>query len=90
VDHFRQVATEHDDRFRAAASTTEFHVLNEHDLIAADERWLALVDWPAAFAKVWAILGWNIQLFHTQLLVIRPRRPVQPRVRTAGTRTTTA
>src|SRR5690348_7733810 len=68
----RAVAHEHDAQFRAENGVGPFHVLNEHDLVASDERWLDLIDWPATFPKVWALLGWNIQLFHTQLLVTPP------------------
>ncbi len=48
------------------------HGLNLHDLIGRDDAWLDLVDRPTTFAKVWGVLGWNIQLFHTQLLVTPP------------------
>jgi ectoine hydroxylase-related dioxygenase (phytanoyl-CoA dioxygenase family) len=66
------VALEADTRFRAEPEVTPFHVLNRHDLVAGDERWLPLVDWPATFPIVCGLLGWNIQLFHTQLLVTPP------------------
>ena len=59
-------------QFRAEPEVTPHHTLNEHDLIARDEAWLDLVDPPATFAKVVEILGWNIQVFHTQLLVTPP------------------
>lgn len=47
-------------------------ILNLHDLVGRDDRYLELVDWPATFPKVWGILGWNVQLFHTQLIVTPP------------------
>src|SRR5689334_15019628 len=52
----RAVAHEHDAQFRAENGVGPFHVLNEHDLVARDDRWLDLIDWPATFPKVWALL----------------------------------
>lgn len=45
---------------------------NIHDLIGLDDRFLDLIDWPTTFPKVFGILGWHIQLFHTQLVEIPP------------------
>ena len=59
-------------RFRAQEGIGPHHVLNLHDLIARDPSLLELVDWHTTFPKVWGILGWHIQLFHTQLLVTPP------------------
>jgi hypothetical protein len=58
--------------FRVTEHVGPHHVLNEHDLIGRDDAYLDLVDLPTTFPKVWAILGWHIQLFHTQLLVTPP------------------
>lgn len=46
--------------------------INQHDLFCEDERFLDLIDLPSTFTPVWSILGWNIQCFHTQLLVNEP------------------
>jgi hypothetical protein len=65
---------------RAAADTTDleyrrepgigpYHVCNQHDLIGRDPVYLDLVDLPTTFPKVFGILGWHIQCFHTQLIV---------------------
>lgn len=50
--------------------------MNHYDVIGRDPRLLQLLDWPATFAKVWGILGWNIQLYHTHLTV-NPMEPPQ-------------
>lgn len=68
----RDAALAHDRDFRGRDGVGPYHVLNEHDLIVKDDVWLELVDQPTTFAKVWGIMGWNIQLFHTQLLVTPP------------------
>ena len=43
--------------------------MNHYDVIGKDPRLLELLDWPATFHKVWGLLGWNIQLYHTHLTV---------------------
>jgi len=43
--------------------------LNHYDVIGRDQRLLDLIDLPTIFPKVWGILGWNIQLYHTHLTV---------------------
>lgn len=65
-------AMREDAEYRAQAGIGAHHVLNRHDLIGRDAAWLELVDLPATFAKVWGVLGWHIQLFHTQLIVTPP------------------
>jgi hypothetical protein len=58
--------------FRATPGVTSSHVLNLHDLIGRHPAFLDLIDCPTTFPKVWGILGWHIQLFHTQLIVTPP------------------
>jgi ectoine hydroxylase len=67
-----EVATYEDADFRTQAGVGPHHVLNLHDLVGRDQAWLDLIDHPATFTKVWGVLGWNIQLFHTQLIVTPP------------------
>jgi ectoine hydroxylase len=72
VERLRVAAFERDRAYRRASGIGAHHVLNEHDLIVKDDVWLDLIDWPTTFPKVWTLLGWNIQLFHTQLIVTPP------------------
>jgi len=72
------VAQRIDDEFRARPGVTAHHVLNRHDLVEVDDAFLDLVDLPTVFPKVFGILGWNIQLFHTQLVVTPPTHPDAP------------
>jgi Phytanoyl-CoA dioxygenase (PhyH) len=65
-------AYEEDLLFRAQPDVGEYHILNLHDLISRRGEWLSLIDCPTTFGKVFGILGWHIQLFHTQLLVTPP------------------
>jgi Phytanoyl-CoA dioxygenase (PhyH) len=66
------VAREEDERYRREPGVGSYHVLNLHDLVGRDPAWLELCDWETTFPKVWGILGWHIQLFHTQLIVTPP------------------
>jgi ectoine hydroxylase-related dioxygenase (phytanoyl-CoA dioxygenase family) len=47
-------------------------VVNILDFISRDESYLDLIDCPTTFPKVWGILGWNIQLYHTHVIVSPP------------------
>lgn len=45
---------------------------NPFDYIGRDELFLDLLDWPTTFPKVWGILGWHIQLYHTHMMTVPP------------------
>ena len=61
--------------------------LGPHDLmkkfrtIAADDLFLELLDNPKVFPLLWDILGWNIQLYISHLIVYPPEGPDVPRTR---------
>jgi ectoine hydroxylase-related dioxygenase (phytanoyl-CoA dioxygenase family) len=44
------------------------------DVLWRDPLFLDLLDWPTTLPKVWGILGWNIQAYHT-VLMYRPPEP---------------
>ena len=45
---------------------------NPFDFIGREDLFLDLLDWPRAFPKVWGILGWHIQLYHTHMMTVPP------------------
>ena len=47
-------------------------MLNQLDFIGRDDAFLELLDYPATFPKVWGILGWNIQLYHSHMIITPP------------------
>lgn len=49
--------------------------INHYDFIGKDDRFLELLDWYKTFPKVWGILGWHIQLYHTHMTVTPPAGP---------------
>lgn len=73
VEHFGTVLDDVDARVRHERGLGAQETVNLHDTIGHDARLLELIDWPRTFPKVWDILGWNIQLFHTQMIVTPPR-----------------
>ena len=80
VERLQAIARQHDRAFRARDGVNRYHVLNEHDLIGKEPDWLELIDLATTFPKVVGIMGWNIQVFHTQLIVTPP----SPRAATPG------
>ncbi len=63
------------DAFRSADGVGPYHVLNLHDCVGRDSVYLELIDWPSTFPKVFGVLGWHIQLYHTQFIVSPPTHP---------------
>jgi len=47
------------------------------DFIGRDDVFLELLAWPQTFPKVWGILGWNIQLYHSHMIITPPKAPGQ-------------
>ena len=45
------------------------------DFVGRDEAFIELLDWHTTFPKVWGILGWNIKLYHSHLIVLPPLPP---------------
>ena len=48
---------------------------NSFDFLGYDEAYLNLVDHPITFPKVFGILGWNIQIYHTHCITTPPDDP---------------
>lgn len=42
------------------------------NFLGEDDAFLELVDLPTTLPKVWGILGWNIKLYHSHLIVLPP------------------
>lgn len=72
VSELRRVAADFAAAFHAREGVDPHALLNLHDLIGRHRSFDPLVDHPRVLPKVWGILGWNIQLFHTQLVVTPP------------------
>lgn len=77
VEALGEVTGRIDARHRAEENIGPHERVNLLDFIGKDDLYLELLDWPATFPKVWGILGWNIQLYHTHV-AITPPGPAQP------------
>ena len=77
VEALRAVADGYLDRLRQRGAG-EHAYLNRHDLVGRHPLFLSLMTCPTVFHKVWQVLGWNIQLHHTQLLVTPTSDPSEP------------
>jgi ectoine hydroxylase len=64
-----------DAQYRPAMGRGPHELLNLLDFIGKDELFLELLDWPKTFPKVWGILGWHIQLYHSHMNVTPPLPP---------------
>jgi ectoine hydroxylase-related dioxygenase (phytanoyl-CoA dioxygenase family) len=74
-DHVERLAAATDRveaEYRAQHGLGPLDRVNILDFVGRDEAYLELVDWPKTFAKVWGILGWNIQLYHSHLIITPP------------------
>jgi len=72
VDQLAQVADRVDQEHRDERGLGPYDRVNVLDFIGKDEGFLTLLDWYKTFPKVFGILGWHIQLYHTHLVVTPP------------------
>ena len=59
-------------------------MLNHFDFIQEHDLFLDLVDWPQTFPKVFGILGWHIQIYHTHVIVTPPLNGRMPERKRLG------
>ena len=64
-----------DAQYRTVMGLGPHDVLELIDFVGKDDLFLELLDWPKTFAKVWQILGWHIQLYHSHMTVTPPVAP---------------
>ncbi|MCB0145848.1 MAG: hypothetical protein KDE50_38545, partial [Caldilineaceae bacterium] len=55
--------------YRAANGVDPHTAINILDFIGKDDAFLELLDCPTTLPKVWGILGWNIQLYHSHTII---------------------
>lgn len=58
---------------RAQRGLGPHDLLSFRDFVGQDAAYVELVDWHKTFPKVWDILGWNIQIYHSHLNVTPPQ-----------------
>ena len=77
VEQLTAVVDRLDAQYRPQMGKGPHELLSLRDFIGKDDLFLELLDWPKTFPKVWGILGWHIQLYHTHLNVTPPLPPGQ-------------
>ncbi len=75
VEELTAVVDRLDAQYRPVLGRGPHEMLSLRDFIGKDDLFLELLDWPRAFPKVWGILGWHIQLYHTHMNVTPPLPP---------------
>lgn len=63
---------------RAKLGVGPDEAMNILDFIGRDDTFLELLDYPTTFPKVWGVLGWNIQLYHSHTIVTPPNASAGP------------
>ncbi len=79
VDKLEEVTDRLDEKVREKEGKAPGDTLNTFDFLGYDEAYLNLIDYPKTFPKVFGILGWNIQIYHTHLITSPPDDPDNPK-----------
>ena len=72
VQRLKQTVDRIEDEKRERQNLSPEQLLNKFRTVIEDEIFLELLDWPRTFPLVWDILGWNIQLYISHLIIYPP------------------
>ena len=75
IDRLTQAVDRINVEERKKQGLDRFGKLAMKDFIGRDEAFVDLIDHPRTFPKVFGILGWNIQIYHSHLNVTFPEAP---------------
>ena len=81
VDALEEVADRLDAEERAKTGLAPHELLSKFRTVIEDDILLELLDNKKVFPLLWDILGWNIQLYISHLIMYPPEPPDKPRVR---------
>jgi hypothetical protein len=81
VDKLNVVVDRIDAEERAKQGLRPHQLMKKFRTVVADDLFLELLDTPKTFPLLWDILGWNIQLYISHLIIYPPEPPDAPRVR---------
>lgn len=71
-DDLEEAADRVGEEERASRGLSPYDRLSVMDFIGKDDRFLNLIDWPRVLPKVWGLMGWNIQIYHSHLVYSPP------------------
>jgi ectoine hydroxylase len=60
---------------RAKRDLSPYDRLSVRDFIGRDDHFFTLIDWYKTFPKIFGILGWNLQIYHSHLTMTPPAEP---------------
>ena len=83
VDALEEVADRIDAEERAAQALAPHALLSKFRTVIEDDIFLELLDNKKVFPLLWDILGWNIQLYISHLIMYPPEPADTPRIRKA-------
>ena len=72
VESLIPIADQVDREERARMDLAQDARVNHFDFIGKNDAFLELLDCPTTFPKVWGILGWHLQLYHTHMTFTPP------------------
>ncbi len=84
VDALEEVADRLDAEERAKKGLAPHKLLSKFRTVVEDDLLLELLDNKKVFPLLWDILGWNIQLYISHLIMYPPEPPDTPRVTKAA------
>ena len=74
VQRLTQAVDRIGDEERERKDLDPHQLLDKFRVVIEDDIFLELLDWPKTFPLVWDILGWNIQLYISHLIIYPPER----------------
>ena len=83
VEQLTEVVDRIETEERKRQNLSSNQLLVKFRTVIEDDIFLELLDWPQTFPLVWDILGWNIQLYISHLIVY-PAEPEKDQVLTGG------
>jgi ectoine hydroxylase len=72
VDELIPVVDRVDQDYRKAEGIAPEKRTNKLDFIGDDDIFLELLDWYKTIPKVWGLMNWNINLYHSHMIVTPP------------------
>jgi ectoine hydroxylase-related dioxygenase (phytanoyl-CoA dioxygenase family) len=72
VDALTSVVDRIDAEEREKQGLSDHALLSKFRVVVEDDLFLELLDWPRIFPLLWDILGWNIQLYISHLIIYPP------------------
>jgi len=72
IQRLKRAVDRIEDEERKRQKLSPEQLLSKFQTVIEDEIFLELLDWPRTFPLVWDILGWNIQLYISHLIIYPP------------------